>query len=90
MHPSSFDESNCALGKPVDMTHEQCETLSIFRGESDGFPVAISCWRPTREELEEINRTGRVWLFVYGEGHPPVAVSGHHPFNVDHHPFNDD
>jgi hypothetical protein len=40
MIASSFDESNCVLGRPQDMTDNQCEALSVFRGQySDGTPA---------------------------------------------------
>ena len=43
--------------------------------------VSISCWMLTDAELEEVKRTGQVWLWVWGK-HPPVAVSGEKPFSV--------
>ncbi len=81
MIATSFDESNLALGKPDDMTHDECEALSVWRGLSEsGQPLVISCWKTTREELAEIARTGRVWLVVYGNTMPPVALCGSSPF----------
>lgn len=81
MIPSSFDESNEVLDKPPGMTYDECVALSVWRGESaDGVPLVVSQWRPTREELAEINRTGRVWLTVLGVTMPPVAISGDSPF----------
>lgn len=78
--PASFDESNDVLGRPVDMSDDDCAPLSIYRHVPDeGFPLMISCWKFTKEELDEINRTGRIWLTVYGVGHPPVHVSGIKP-----------
>ncbi|MCY4431396.1 MAG: hypothetical protein OXC11_13525 [Rhodospirillales bacterium] len=40
---------------------------------------SISCWQLSEEELEEVQRTGKVWLWVWGQ-HPPVAVTGECPF----------
>lgn len=80
MIPASFDESNLVLDKPADMTHEQCTSLSVLRGTlEDGQSVVLSCWKCTPEELAEINRTGRVWLLVYGTTMPPVIVAGKKP-----------
>ena len=39
----------------------------------------ISCWRLTEQEKEIINKTGEIWLHVWGL-HPPVSVSGLCPF----------
>ena len=81
MIPTSFDESNHVLDKPPGMTYEQCQALSVWQGESsDGVPLVVSAWKPTREELESIKRTGRVWLIVLGQTMPPVSLEGTSPF----------
>lgn len=81
MELASFDEANTVLGKPADMTHEQCEAASVCRTQyDDGTPVVISCWKVTKEELEEIQRTGRVWLTIVGQTMPPAHVGGISPF----------
>jgi len=81
MEPASFDQADTVLDKPQGFSHDQCGALSVFRGRrSDGLPVVISCWKPTREELAEIQRTGRVWLMVIGETMPPCYLDGHNPF----------
>ena len=81
MIPTSFDESNGVLDKPPGMTYDECEVLSVWRGESsDGVPLVVSQWKPTREELDEINRTGRVWLIVLGHTMPPASLDGNSPF----------
>ncbi len=36
----------------------------------------ISCWRLSKEELEQINETGVVWLSIHSQPIPPVYVSG--------------
>lgn len=82
MTPTAFDEENAVLDPPVDMTLDECSVLSVYKGNmQDGTPVVISCWKPTKEEWEEIQKTGRVWLIVYGNGMPPVALTGNKPFN---------
>jgi hypothetical protein len=81
MIPSGFDESNDFLSQPEGMTVEECVPLCVWRGDIDnGIPVVISCWKPTQAELDEIQRTGRVWLMVWGHTMPPVAISGDYPF----------
>lgn len=74
MIPTSFDESDAVLSKPNDMI--DCEPLSIMRGDMEGVgPVVISCWKITREELDEFNRTGRIWVCIPGVTQPPIALS---------------
>jgi hypothetical protein len=78
--PASFDESNAVLGAPPGMSEEDCTCLSILRASQNGAPVVISCWRLTQAELEEINRTGRVWLGIMGVTMPPAWIAGEKPF----------
>lgn len=87
MEAVQFEQSNFVFKRPPDMTEEQCGDLSVFRGKNEGgMPVIISCWQPTPEELEEINRTGKVWLSICGTGMPPVCVLGHFPFVTEKQP----
>lgn len=81
MLPCNFDESNCVLSAPEGMTAEQVPPLSVCRATMAGnVPVVISCWKPTHDELDEIRRTGRVWLMCVGISQPPVVVMGSSPF----------
>lgn len=81
MHATAFDEENMVLNPPYGMTTEECEPLSVWVGLlSNGCPAVISCWKPTKEEMEEIKRTGRIWVSVMGQTMPPIAPSGFNPF----------
>jgi len=86
MEPTNFDESNKFLDKPQDMSYDDCSVLNVWQGltiDSEQ-PCTVSCWKVTQEELEEINKTGRVWLMVFGGGMPPVMVCGLKPLvNLD-------
>lgn len=80
--PSSFNESNDSLSPPEGMTEDEVQSLAIVRvyDHTNQTPVVISCWKLTKEELEEVNRTGRVWLGVCGVTMPPVWITGQKPF----------
>jgi hypothetical protein len=86
MLPTTFKESNFTFLKPADMTDEQCSSLPVWRGptapDETGaqFPVIISCWKFSPEDLEEIQKTGHIWLSITGNGMPPVALFTEHPF----------
>lgn len=82
MHPSSFDESNGTLDAPKGFDPDVCEPLSIWRGNESktGAFLQISCWKLTKEELEEFQRTGRVYLIIWGGLHPPVSLTANNPF----------
>lgn len=81
--PCSFDESDEVLDKPPDMSVDECSPLSILRvSNGSDVPTVISCFKLTAEELIEVNRTGRVWLGVYGFTMPPAYISGVKPFRL--------
>jgi hypothetical protein len=79
MIATSFDESNKVFDKPPNM--ENCDALSVWVGTTpENEPIVISCFKCTKEELDEINRTGRVWVFHYGLSLQPHALVGTNPF----------
>jgi hypothetical protein len=80
MISTSFDESKHYLSRPKDMTEEQCDPLSVAIATMDEQPVVISCWKLTKEELEEFQKTGRIWLIICGNTMPPVALTANNPF----------
>lgn len=81
MIPCSFPESNVALSKPEGWSDDDCAPLSVCcTATPQGQPVVVSCFKLTAGELEEIVRTKRVWLIVYGQTMPPVAVQTGSPF----------
>ena len=81
MYSSGFDEENGVLDRPDSLTADECEPLSVWRGaDINGYPVVIACWKPTNKEIQEIVRTGRVWLIVMGDTMAPVQLVGHKPF----------
>lgn len=69
-----FKQANTTLGAPTTMP--DCMELQVFQDENE----MISCWVFTTEELAEMQRTGRIWLRVAGNTHPPVALSPFHPW----------
>jgi hypothetical protein len=62
-----FPQRNAVLGKPRDLTDEQCYGLPCHRYiDSNGRGQIISCWRPSREDLQEFTRTGQIWVTTMG------------------------
>lgn len=62
------------LGKPEDMTDEQCKPLSIKDEMWDGVPVMISAWEPSPAEINALLSGAKVHLYIFGHAHPPVYV----------------
>jgi hypothetical protein len=77
MKPIGFKESNGVLGKPENMTDEECDQLPVFR---DGVHC-ISCWKLSEEELNQVQKTGCIYLGILSGGtQPPVFLQVENPF----------
>lgn len=71
MRPVKFDEANAVLGAPAGC-EESVEPLHVRRLEG----ALVSCWELTPEDIAEIQRTGRIWLSVWGrQTQPPVLLT---------------
>ncbi len=83
MELANFPESNCVLNPPPGVSLDDCTPACVFRGNDDGGKaVVISCWKLTQAEAAELARTGRIWLWVWGDTMPPVSVVATNPFTV--------
>lgn len=78
MNPVKIHGFTRELGKPADWDESKngpCDTLAVIdTKDHNNNPCMVSAWKPTPEELEALNRGMPVLLWVYGAGHPPVAV----------------
>ena len=70
MIPKTFPEQNRILFKPKDMV-DPCGILPVH---VDGKYIH-SLWSLSWRERLRVLFTGRLWVTVYGEGHPPIALS---------------
>jgi hypothetical protein len=77
MRAIEFKEQTAVLGKPENMTADECQPLPVFR---DG-KTCVSCWELTPEELKLINETKVIYLGVLsGNTQPPVFLTVESPF----------
>ncbi len=77
MRAVDFPERNKVLQKPKGATDEECFDLEIFTDGSQ----CVSCWELNKEELELIQKTGRIYLGILsGQTQPPVWLSIENPF----------
>jgi hypothetical protein len=88
MLPIDFPERNFVFGKPKEMTDEQCMSLPVWKGDTliddagKVYPCIISCWKLSKEDLDEIHRTGKIWLSINAEGMPPFMLFTEDPFEA--------
>jgi hypothetical protein len=76
--------------KPVDLPHAQlltapgCHPLpAVHVTYADGVDAVVTAWELTAEEVEDVQRTGRVWLEIRGITQPPVVLSTRCPYADD-------
>lgn len=77
MKPVEFAEANMVLTPPQDVSEEDCGRMHAYK-TGDG--RMISCWELSGTEMMNLLQSGRIWLHVWGEKHPPVAVEVDSPF----------
>lgn len=73
-HPSN----NHVLGAPKDWDQSKlrCEALAVTVHEDDpNNPAICSFWKPTPEELQQLNNGEHVCLWIFGRSMPPVALT---------------
>lgn len=54
---------------------ENCQDLHVRVDDYEGQRVMSSAWIPTPDELKRLNEGQPIHLHVWGNGHPPVALS---------------
>jgi hypothetical protein len=81
MLPTNFDAANIVFTKPKGWEDEACGDLPVFKGnDSDGNPVIISKWQPSKEDIDAINNGQGIYLSICGTGMPPVSLFTENPF----------
>ena len=89
MNPSSFPEANGTLGPPLgvpeaapDQSGYGVASLIVWRGTfTDGDPGVISCWKPTADDLERLNRGEPLWMCCVARSIPPTILTTDCPFD---------
>lgn len=74
MRVHQHSSTNMLLARPPDMPN--CNTVPATLILDDDNTVRIcTFWRPTSEELEQLNHGHSICLHVYGKLHVPVAIT---------------
>jgi hypothetical protein len=75
MNPFNFPQAKTPFIAPSDMDASQVFTIKAFRGKVnagnlDGADFVVTAWKPTEEELKQLNEGNAVFLTCLG-GLPP-------------------
>ena len=65
--------NNMVLGPPKGV--ENCNTITATMVVEPEQTTIATFWKPTQEELELLMSNGSVCLWVWGSGHPMVALT---------------
>lgn len=74
--PVAFPQVNFTYTKPASMTDEECGSLPCFRSPN----FTVSCWSMALRDRLRVLVTGKVWLTLVMNGHPPVSIGASAPF----------
>ena len=79
MKPVEFSDQNKVYQKPEGLTDEQCLPLPVKvhmvdLGDNMQGRALDSVWELSKEELEQINISGRVRLRIFSNGMPMVSL----------------
>lgn len=74
MTPGAIRNANLVMRAPDGM--DNCQDLHVRVDEYEGGErCLVSAWYPTAEELQRLNSGEPVWLHIFGNGMPPVALT---------------
>lgn len=75
MKPITTEHTNSVLKVPEGQEKEVMD-LPITRLKfGDGTRAVESCWELSKEELEEVKKTGRIHFTCIGNTHPPILLT---------------
>lgn len=74
MIPVYFDGAT-EYKKPPNMTDEQCSSIFAASAvDQDGFTYFLTAWKPSKEDLEALNRGEPVYVKTVSGGLPPMLL----------------
>ena len=71
MIPTDFPEANAKFGPPSDMAESQVKTIPAYVGQVssgsvDGATLVVAAWKPTAEELKDLEAGKPVFISMLG------------------------
>lgn len=80
MKPVVFPEVNFVFTREPHPMYDRIVELPVHLSPTPLRPSITSCWELNQEELDLIQRTGKVYLTVFGPTTPSVMLSVKPPF----------
>jgi len=76
MNRAQHSSNNAVLGAPNGWEQDTipCDALPITRTEMDGMPVVACFWRPSKDELAQLQAGALVAVWCVGNTVPPMNV----------------
>jgi len=70
MIAQNFPEANAKFGPPDDFEESQVRSVpahvgEIKQGSCEGQKIVVVCWKPTENELNQLNMGGCVFLTMF-------------------------
>lgn len=71
-HPSN----NAVLGAPQGWKQDDlsCDALPITRTEVEGMPAVVAFWRPSKDEIAQIQAGALIAVWTIGQTVPPMSL----------------
>lgn len=79
MENVKFDQGNFEIGAGEN---KECDSLTAgFAIDGHGYRNIVSKFKLTKEELEEINEKGEIWVSIRGVSIAPFFVTPFNPYD---------
>lgn len=75
MKPIKDKHTNSVLKAPKGQEDTVLDLPITRLKYQDGSQAVESCWQLSKEELEEINKSGKIYFVCMGRTHPPILLS---------------
>jgi hypothetical protein len=77
-HSLKFPQVNFTYRTPPGM-QDTCGDLPVYRGEN----MAVSLWKFPWRQRWRFLFSGKMWIWVMMNGHPPISLTTYTPFRED-------
>lgn len=75
MMPVDFPGTNITFTKPAGWKDEDCADLKAMVGaHDDGSYFVLTAWKPSKEDIEAINRGEPIYMKTHGAGFTPTSM----------------